>query len=315
MDDILHSSDNKIFSTRTFFQYTMLENLLKEMSFQKYVQYLHSYKKFSGEWIVNYISKKYNNPESLEEFHEDLLSAICEEVQNVLRDETSITSTTISQFFKNLCDKLQTELVIPQNELKVIVFGNTSDVRQFSLDVQSFLTDTKEQILSELKSMRLESILSRVTLKPQAELLRKVIGCGHQCPFCKVPCEAGGGNHKEHFASVHRPQGLGRYRGLNNEKLVPDICTTDVVSEATFQNLDTDGKWHPYKEYRTYYPDWAIQPDSSIQSSDYWKYIFVLFNKEFADEYRAKPADLPSSWRKITKEQALLNLKKIFNVT
>ncbi|XP_075175734.1 up-regulator of cell proliferation-like [Anomaloglossus baeobatrachus] len=315
VDDILEGSDNKIFSTRTFFQYTMLENLMVKMSFQKYVKYLNSYKKFSSQWIGNYISKKYNNPRSLEEFHENILRFITEKVQNVLQDETCLTNTTISGFFKNVCDDLQTELVIPQNELKVVIFGNTADVGKFSSDIQSFLTDTEEQILSELRSMSLESVLSRVTMKPQDELLKKVIGCGHQCPFCKVPCEAGGADHTEHFASIHIPQGLGTYRSIHDEKLVLDICTTAVVSEAEFGNPDTGGKYHPYKEYRKYYPKWCIQPDPSIESSDYWKFIFAQYNKEFAVEFHAKPADLPSVWRKITREQAVLSLKKIFNVT
>ncbi|KAG8547717.1 hypothetical protein GDO81_027696 [Engystomops pustulosus] len=315
VDDILHGPDNKIFNTRTFFQYTILETLLAEMSFQKFVKYIASFKKFSEEWIKNYILKKYNDPSTLEEFYENILSFICKKVQNVLRDETCLTCTTISQLLQNLCDTLQTELVIPQNELKVIVFGNTSDVEQFSVDVQSFLTETEEQILSDLKVMSLESVLSRVTVSPRDELIRKVIGCGHQCPFCKVPCEAGGGNHKQHFASVHRPKGLGKYRWNTNKKLVPDICTTAVVSETKFCNLDTDYKYHPFKEYRTYYPDWSIQPDPSIESSDYWKYIFAQFNKEFAKEYDAISADLPSSWRNISKDQALLSLKKIFNVS
>ncbi|XP_071978955.1 up-regulator of cell proliferation-like [Engystomops pustulosus] len=315
VDDILHGPDNKIFSTRTFFQYTILETLLAEMSFQKFVKYIASFKKFSEEWIKNYILKKYNDPSTLEEFYENILSFICKKVQNVLRDETCLTCTTISQLLQNLCDTLQTELVIPQNELKVIVFGNTSDVEQFSVDVQSFLTETEEQILSDLKAMSLEPVLSRVTVSPRDELIRKVIGCGHQCPFCKVPCEAGGGNHKQHFASVHRPKGLGKYRWNTNKKLVPDICTTAVVSETKFCNLDTDYKYHPFKEYRTYYPDWSIQPDPSIESSDYWKYIFAQFNKEFAKEYDAISADLPSSWRNISKDQALLSLKKIFNVS
>ncbi|KAM3927787.1 up-regulator of cell proliferation-like [Leptodactylus fuscus] len=315
VDDVLHSPDNKIFSSRTFFQYTMLENLLMDMSGQKYVEYLKSYKTFSKGWIINYIFKRYHNPESLEEMNENILRSICEKVQNVLQDETCLTSTTISQLLKNLCDDLQQDLVIPQNEVKVIVFGNTLDVEQFSLDVQTFLEDTEKEILSELRSMSLESVLSRVTLKPQDVLLQKVIGCGHQCPFCKVPCEAGGGDHKEHFASVHRPRGLGRYRYYRNEKLVPEICSTAVVSGATFRNSDTELEWHPYKEYRTIYPDWSIQPDPSIESSDYWKYIFAQFNKMFADEFRAKPADLPAIWKKITKEQALLSLKKLFNVS
>ncbi|XP_040211940.1 up-regulator of cell proliferation-like [Rana temporaria] len=313
VDDILNSSDSITFSSRSFFQCNILEELLEEMSFPKYVKYIQSCKGFSKTWILGYISKKYNSPTTLEKLYQNILSSIKVEIQTVL-EEKCLESQNISSFLENVCGKLRRKLVIPQNEMKVITFYNTAVVEQFSSDVQHFLTETEQQILTELRSLDIESVLSKVLLKPQDELCRKVVGCGKQCPFCKVPCEAGGGDHTEHFSSIHRPQGLGRYRSNTDETLTIDICSTDVVSQGSFSNSDTNQNWHPYKEYRTYYPDWAIQPDPSIESSDYWKYIFVKFNQKFAEEYWAKSAELPKDWKKITKEQALGSLKKVFNM-
>ncbi|XP_077303295.1 interferon-induced very large GTPase 1-like [Lithobates pipiens] len=314
VDDILHSSENIIFSSRSFFQCKMLEKLLEEMSFQKYVEYILSYEKFSESWILSYITKKYKSSAKLNHLCKILVSSITMEIDTVLKDKACIEMPTISSFLEKVCDMLQKELVIPQNEMKVVTFHNTTAVEQFSSDIQHFLTLTEEQILTELGSLDIESVLSKVTLKPQDELFRKVIGCGKQCPFCKVPCEAGGGEHTHHFASIHRSTGLGQYRWHGDDTLITDICTTLVVSTNNFKNSDTEGKWHPYKEYRTYYPDWAIQPDPGIECSDYWKFIFVLFNQQFAEEYKAKPAKLPEDWEKITEVQALNNVMQVFNM-
>ncbi|XP_069840761.1 up-regulator of cell proliferation-like [Dendropsophus ebraccatus] len=314
VDDILGSSDSLTFSSRSFFQCTVLEKLLKENSFKQYVEYINSYEMFSKAWILNYITKKYRNPLNLQTLEKNLLSCIDKVIRRALNDDRCLKSNTAQGLLHQFCEMLKAELVIPQKEMNVITFHNLVNVEQLSADIQQFLKDTETQILSELKTMTIEDVLSKLTLSPQDELFRKVIGCGHQCPFCCVPCEAGGADHKEHFASVHRPQGFGRYHFFYNKKLFTNICSTNVTSEATFENLYTGWEPHPYKEYRTYYPDWAIQPDPSIQSSDYWKYIFAQFNERFAEEYRLQPADLPDDWYLITKEQALSSLKKTFNL-
>ncbi|XP_066433082.1 interferon-induced very large GTPase 1-like [Eleutherodactylus coqui] len=315
VDDILNGSDNQIFKIRSFFQYNLLKNLLDEMSFKKYVEYINRYEMFSKRWILNKLSEIYGNPATLQPLQADLIRSISKDVRDILREDTILNSENIPQFLENVQKKLNEKLVISQTAIKIIAFNNEVDVRQFSSHIQSLLASVEQQVLSELKSMSFESLLSKLTLKPQDELFRQVIGCGHQCPFCKVPCEAGGGDHKEHFASVHRSDGLGRYRYSYSHILTKDICTANVVGTATFRNQKTDWKPHPFKEYRTYYPDWAIQPDPSIESSDYWKYIFAQFNGKFAEEYEAKPAELPDDWQEIKKDVALSSLKKTFNVT
>lgn len=64
-----------------------------------------------------------------------------------------------------------------------------------------------------------------------------------------------------------------------------DICTTSVISDCTFRNSKTGGEWHPYKEYRHIYPDWHITRHRSMEASDYWKYVLMKFNNEFAEAY------------------------------
>ncbi|XP_073491201.1 up-regulator of cell proliferation-like [Aquarana catesbeiana] len=311
VDEILTGSENISFSSRSFFQCTILEELLEDMSFQKYVEYIGSYNNFIKQWILGYITKKIDRTPILETLLVPILSSIDTKIKIALKNAKK---DSVSSFLEQFCELLKTELVIPEKEMKVITFHNSGNVMQLSSEIDHFLTETKQQIQSELRSLDIQSVLSRVTVKPQDELFRKVVGCGKQCPFCGVPCEAGGSDHTNHSASIHRPQGLASYYDEESKKLEIDICTTAVVSNTVFSNLDTEWKDHLYKEYRTYYPDWSIQPDSSIESSDYWKFIFVKFNQEFSEMFGALPAELPDIWKQITREQALHSLKTVFNM-
>ncbi|KAM9305325.1 up-regulator of cell proliferation-like [Gastrophryne carolinensis] len=306
MKDI-NQSDTKTFNSRTCFQGVLLKELLEKMSFEAYVEYILHYERYTKNWILNYIKDKYGNSQILKPLLEQKLSFIKERVQRVLKDTKCLQSPSVSKFLDSMCEMLKSELVFNQSEMNAVTFQNKANGTQFSQDILLFLPDTETQILSELQSMLIGSLLDKVKVNPQVELFRKVVGCEMKCPFCKVPCEAGG---EEHFATFHRPKGLGGYRWEKDGALVSDICSTAVVSDVNFRNSDTGGNWHPYKDYRKYYPKWTIQPEYNKEASDYWKYIFVQYNDQFAKVHDAKPAKLPAGWRNITKANALQSLEK-----
>ncbi|XP_077129920.1 up-regulator of cell proliferation-like [Ranitomeya variabilis] len=314
VNDILTSGDSIQYSSRTFFQYTLLKELLENSDFTQYIKYNNHYETFVKTWIIKYIIDKYKESTSLETIKSNILVSIMRKIRQVLRDPKVRESSSLSQCLKTFCSMLKKDLVIAQNEMKVVIFQNNASPVQFSADIEMFLLGVEIQITTEMKHFTINHILSKASVKPQEELFKKVFGCGKQCPFCKVPCEAGAVNHKEHFASVHRPQGLGTYRCKESQVLSHSICSTDVVGNATFINSDTEWKPCLFKEYRKLYPDWSIQPDTTIGASDYWKFVFNMYNKKFSDYYNAKPAELPEEWSQITQEQALQNLKESFNM-
>nr|DBA18980.1 TPA: hypothetical protein GDO54_014869 [Pyxicephalus adspersus] len=314
VNDILTSGDSIRYSSRTFFQYNLLKELLEDHNFNSYIKYNNHYETFVKKWIIKFITKKYKDSTSLESLKSIILACISRKVRQTLKDQRVPGTSNVSQCLKTFCSILKKDLVIIQNELKVIAFQNNARPVQFLADIEEFLEGVEKEIITEIKHFTIEYVLNKTTLKPQDELFKKVFGCGKQCPFCKVPCEAGAANHKEHFASVHRPQGLGTYRCMESKELSHSICTTDVIGNTTFINSDTDWKPRLYRDYRKVYPDWTIQPDATIGASNYWKYIFKEFNKQFSDYSNAKPADLPKDWYQITKEQALQSLKESFNM-
>ncbi|XP_069812373.1 up-regulator of cell proliferation-like [Dendropsophus ebraccatus] len=312
VNDILNGDDNMKYMSRTFFQLRVLSKLLEDHSFEQYVKYINNYERFVKERILDFIKEHYEDPKDLQLLQSNIISSILRKLREILHNPQVLESGDVAEFLKNLCKMLHKDLVISQEDLKVIVFQNSVPVTQFAAGVESFLSGLREDILSEMRHITIESILDVVILKPEEELFKKVIGCGKQCPFCKVPCEAGSVEHTEHFATVHRPQGLGRYRYVDTNVLCSSLCSTDVVTEKSFRNSDTEWKFHPYKDYREFYPDWMIQPDPSIHASDYWKFIFKEFNAQFAKEYNAKPANLPKDWYNISKDQALESLRESF---
>ncbi|XP_058249824.1 interferon-induced very large GTPase 1-like isoform X1 [Hemibagrus wyckioides] len=315
-DTMLQGKNAFQFSTRSFFQYSLLKELLDDSNCKNYVVYIRFYERFVKDWILKEIKKRFSKGNKLFELEEQHLKGITTEIKEaIIKAQQEINENeSIKAFIQNICRELGKKLVIPNDILEAVMVLNNAKQEQFA----HWLTQSVEEMEGSLKTKfvneDIQSKLKTLKIKPQDELFKRVFGCGKQCPFCKAPCEAGGEAHTHHTASVHRPQGLALYKDKDSQKLVTDICSTDVNTEATFRCLETKHEFHPYKKYREIFPDWHIPADPSIEASDYWKYVMAKFNKEFATEYEAKEADIPSTWSNITKEEAEKSLEECFGI-
>ncbi|KAM7163263.1 up-regulator of cell proliferation-like isoform 2-T2 [Macrochelys suwanniensis] len=314
VDDILSSGQHDEYRNRSLFQFTVLKKLLKYENFDTYIIYINNYERFVKIWVEGHLLDRYSRTARLRHLEKEILSSVVKKVRTALESLSDRRTSTVCDFLDMFCGELQNDLVISKDRLAVVLFKNTANAAQFLAHVQAILPQLEKETLAEFEELKFESKLSNLSVKPQDEIFNFVFGCGQQCPFCKVPCEAGGMDHTEHFATVHRPQGLGQCKNKRTGMLEYSLCSSDVVSNAVFRNSETEEKFHPYKDYRRYYPDWRIQPDPSIDTSDYWKFVFNRFNYKFAKKYNAKPANLPQGWKKITKEQALESLEEAFNI-
>ncbi|XP_077129950.1 up-regulator of cell proliferation-like isoform X3 [Ranitomeya variabilis] len=313
VDSILSSTDGIQFKNPKYFQFNVLKELLEMKNFHNYARYINEHEMYIRNWISEYVVKRYEDSSKLHILIQDLISSICKKIKFALRDPYVKKSPDILTFFDRVCQILSNYLVITQNDIKLVSFQNTVNISQFSSDVELYLNELEEEFMSDMKSVNLESLFN-LKFTPQEELFKIVIGCGKKCPFCRAPCESGGFNHREHFASAHRPKGLAQYTWSDCNTLCNSICTTDVLSNDMFVNPDTGGDGCYYKEYRRIYPEWRIQPDTSIRASDYWKFVLREFNAKFADFYSAEPAEIPDEWKTITQDQALCSLREAYNI-
>ncbi|XP_041840636.1 interferon-induced very large GTPase 1-like [Melanotaenia boesemani] len=302
------------FSTRMSFQYSLLLDLLSDDKFDGLCRYCFSYESYVKEKILQQVKKHFSNSSATFKFEDRRLQSMINSINDAIKHTKTKKCGDLKTFVEEMCKELGDKLVISQDALGAFMILNNADQDQFAHWLTVSVEDMAETLRKKFKNTTFETKLKRLHVNPQNELFNRVVGCGKQCPFCKVPCDAGGGAHTSHFASLHRPEGLGEYRFTTTGKLVTDICTSSVLSDNRFSCSATKGKYHPYKNYKEIFPDWNIPPDSSLEASDYWKYVMAKYNKDFAKAYGAEPADIPDCWRKITKEQAKQSLKESFTI-
>ncbi|XP_031436420.1 interferon-induced very large GTPase 1-like [Clupea harengus] len=304
------------YSTRPNLLYDLLKQLLHEDSFPKYKEYTRSYETFVKNWIKEQIITKMLSGEQMQQLETELLH---ETVKRITATITSISKDMdIEEFIRQFCSDLEDQLVFPRDALDDFWILINAKTDQFVINLKEFIEGMESHLTEGYANKtgisHITEIITHLPSKPHELLFTRLCGCGEQCPFCGTPCEAGGDNHKEHFSSMHRPEAFAQYRWNTSKKLVIDICTTLVISDTKFKNSKTGDKWHPYKEYRDIYPDWQITGDSSMEASDYWKYVLMKFNNELAEAYNALPADIPEAWKTLTAEGALRSLRESFNM-
>uniref|UniRef100_A0A3B5QA47 VLIG-type G domain-containing protein n=1 Tax=Xiphophorus maculatus TaxID=8083 RepID=A0A3B5QA47_XIPMA len=302
------------FSTRMSFQYSILLDLISKGEFVSFKEYNCSYESYVKSWTSKRIKEHFSSGLIICELEDKHLKSCINHINAAIKKATAENTDSLRTFVVKICTELRDKLVISQDALDAFMVLNKSDQEQFIHWLSKCVEEMTEALREKFKSTELETKLSVLHMKPENELFTRVIGCGKLCPFCKISCDAGGEDHTQHFANLHRPNGLGRYRFVSTGKLVTDICSSLVISDSRFRCSDTKGEYHPYKEYREIYPDWNIPPDVSLEASDYWKYVMATYNEKFAKAYHAEPADIPDAWKEITKEQAVESLKKSFNI-
>ncbi|XP_041635958.1 up-regulator of cell proliferation-like [Cheilinus undulatus] len=303
------------FRTRMFFQYSVLLDLLSKDNFDHYLNYICSYRQFVKKWIHDEMFKLLTNESDIiSEFEEQHLRSSIRSINEAIRTAQAKKSGNLQRLIQDIRQELGEKLVISEDALGPFMILKKVKQEQFAQQLTVFVKDMEEALRKQFKNTKIKTKLSNLHVKPENELFQSVVGCGQQCPFCKAPCEAGGPEHKEHQTSMHRPDGLGSYRWTQTKKLGTDICTSMVCSDISFRCKETNDEPHPYKEYIKIYPEWRIAPDTSLQASDYWKYVLNRFNREFAEAYDAEPAEIPDTWEEITEEKAKESLKKSFNV-
>ncbi|XP_071334005.1 interferon-induced very large GTPase 1-like [Trachinotus anak] len=301
------------FSTRMSFQYSILLDLFSKNNFENYLSYIHSYEKYVNKWILDQIVTHFSNGAKMYEFEDRHLKSGINSINDAINKAKMKKSGNLKTFVEDICKELGDKLVISQDALGAFMILNNANQEQFAHWLTVSVNEMEQALREDLKKTNIEAKMKHLHVKPQNELFTRVIGCGKQCPFCKTPCEAGGKAHNEHWASLHRPEGLGRYMWKETENLVTDICSSSVISDTHFRCNATKNERHPYKRYKEIFPDWNIPPDVSLQASDYWKYVLAKFNSKFAEAYKAKPADIPSTWKNITLKQAKESLREAFH--
>ncbi|KAF3832272.1 hypothetical protein F7725_025937 [Dissostichus mawsoni] len=219
VDKVLAGRHSAEYSSRNFFQYNSQKELLQKEDFQSFVKFICNYEIYVKDLIFQDILQEMSENKTWFELKKKNLKVIVNKIKDATekaskgRDGVLLPDNkeSITELIKNMRTFLTKDILISEEAEKSTLFQIQSTCHPFKESLVKSLSEMDEQLQEEFsKSKDIAETVNKLPTKPQDELFDRVFGCGQQCPFCKVPCEAGGKDH-EHVASVHRPQGLGRY--------------------------------------------------------------------------------------------------------
>uniref|UniRef100_A0A673W3K6 Fibronectin-like n=1 Tax=Salmo trutta TaxID=8032 RepID=A0A673W3K6_SALTR len=311
-----------VFGKRSSFQFSMLKNLLSK-DFPTFLRYTDYYEGFAFEFILNniveYLRKSSRGDKDisiitnmevqhLKTISRQIKKAVEKSLQTVSDrpDEDGEGDQNLNQFTQDLRSELSSVLVIPTDTTGMT--SKTKDGNFKTIEFSDMLLSSVEEMESRLsdefhKDHDVLKKLASLPDPPQEKLFIRVFGCGRCCPTCKAPCDVEGESHRRHSALIHRPNGLGWYKLKGTGKLETEICSESLYS---MYKRKLNASFNHANKCR-----WTLQLGNS-QATDYWKFLFVKHNEEYAELHHALPADLPGDWSSITREQALKSLIETF---
>ncbi|XP_009807062.2 interferon-induced very large GTPase 1-like [Gavia stellata] len=302
---------------RSSLEVCILRHMAEEQNFENFREYLDCPQDFLQRYIETRVEAYcLDKNRRLEKFLDDSLTHYYEKIQSAVSASTTVVkdrkdrNDKISLWLDEFCSELEEVLNLPRRDLKGIEHQEVTDIEFLNNAMTEALAPLKDHLREEFASADMSSF----ERQPHTILAEQFAGCWERCPFCGAVCTNTMQNHDGHHQLVfHRPQVLMGYKWHKTDNLVIDICSSSVASDCLFR-IDGD-TWIPYKRYRDAgrpYSTWNIPSDPSMQA--YWKWFVFHFRTELENRYNGKfhgKGEIPASWKKITKQEALDELAKL----
>ena len=315
------------FSSKIALKVKILKDLHEKENFESYMVYVTDVKRYlQGRiefYTIEFCDKIVSNRSTrLQITAKEEVTRLVSIIENKLTymDETDIYKW-MSAFCKD--EDIRSELGASLEAVDLLTgYDSLQDLNceNFKTQIKIGLKELEKKLHSSFNRIKCRSEMANWKDKPH-DLLRKLIGCTAQCPFCGEQCDLIEPDHIEnggpkHTISVHRSNCLRGWHLPDTKLMVTGFCPAYISGQEkykSFQTSSTEYESHPYMEYQEVYPDWSIVPDVSSKDSLYWK-LFVGKNiDKIADHYNLKAPTVPSDWANIQWEDVVKNFKELYN--
>ena len=304
------------FATKKALKARILSDLAELRSFDDYAMYLTDVKYSVQAWVMLYTEQHCRQSQGrktrLTQLAESELGRLVVLISDAAKKVTdSSPKAGIEQWLVRFHSELMTKLSLDLREMQEVV-GDLKDLMIF--------TEELCKRLANLNIKQFESLydMDKWDEQPHDILIKTLVGCCEQCPFCFEQCELTNPNHSgvKHSVNIHRPHCLGGRKYADTGEMVLNTCNTQVESEGEFGYTDAHGTehYHPRKRYQDIYPTWTISPDSSLEAASYWKWFVANYMTEIADHFGIKTTEVPPSWRALTRERVVEELKGLYKL-
>ncbi|XP_071810644.1 interferon-induced very large GTPase 1-like [Apostichopus japonicus] len=314
-------------------KFAMFGNILEDMAqredFSSYSSFLFDLEKFLEKWSLNKIAEVCAREQGDLSFLHHLVERKVVDIQGKLLECISTCNSSLlevpddrkpfHEWVKQFCQDTKRRipnLHLPDDDMKNLLLFDVKDLGFFSEEVRKYVAD--QLTVDMLKRFTLpkpgqvdvtEQVLLKLPDKPHLAIMKHVTGCTEQCPICHVPCDNMTRQHEKHRAELHYPEGVIGCATGPHGRLVCSICTSIVTTDETYY----DGRnYKKYKNHQKDFPNWIIQPIQNDSPIKYWQWVMNRFNEDFAQLYGHREAKLPHGWTKITKQEAIEDLRQAY---
>lgn len=297
-------------------------DLANDGNFERYMSFIKEPASFARKWVSDFMYEEIFHIKTDGVHHYGVFArSQTQKIFEVLSRGISQTSQIlkleecldISKWVETLTGILQESDILPltKEHFVHVLDRHVSDPVNFKrviLDEMGKVEQLINKTFAEVKSTNVKWRTDVVSL-----IMDKLWGCEEKCMFCSEPCKNTDKAHGDfdvlHHCIQHRPQGINGFHRIIDRSLVVDFCNVLIQGDVGYFISDSDvitGIARKYKEYKTHYPNWDIQP--TYDTSKYWMYVMCTYQHKLKDFYRLKLPHIPSSWNDITLEDALNSL-------
>uniref|UniRef100_A0A672ZPU8 VLIG-type G domain-containing protein n=1 Tax=Sphaeramia orbicularis TaxID=375764 RepID=A0A672ZPU8_9TELE len=294
----------------------VLKSLAEKEIFKDYITYIYQPRRHVESFIKNEVNKYIYKDHR-------------EKAQNTLKKNVDDIKNQISQALFVATEEVKTH----QGDLEIWLqkfSSSLTDVLAFSSICSENFTDVKDfdflktridkiliPVFEDIKKLSLDK-MKEFREQPDQILIEQLCDCCWEtCLFCTAVCTNTVKDHSpdKHSVPFHRPSGISGMHVRGTKKLCVNFCTTNVASDCKFYPRHDSEELIPYKMYQTAggkFETWLITAGGSNLA--YWKWFLCRFQEELEEHYQKKfkgEGEIPSDWRKYTKEAAIESLDEM----
>ncbi|XP_062329145.1 interferon-induced very large GTPase 1 [Osmerus eperlanus] len=320
LEEMMSGDDGQQYKSPQSFNLRLLEELLEEDCFESFLEYILSYDSFCLKRLQARVQAHLSRSAILEEWWQRRLGEVVGKMALAVSQTSDVFGRGLSDtklLLEKVCLTLEAdgEVEVSREGLEGPLFHITTNWDRFVTCLMEAVAEMRLALSQEFsKTIKVVQFLQALPVPPHDRLLHRVRGCQEQCPFCRAPCEMGVDEHTVHRTPLHRPEGLLAY--TSNNCLSHSDCPCNMAGDNQVLNKDTQFQTRPSEEHQSLYPEEIIpeeEPDIQAPSpSTYWRYVMARFNSRFAGEFKSEPAQLPQGWDKISRQEALDSLRRIY---
>ncbi|PAA62763.1 hypothetical protein BOX15_Mlig027448g1, partial [Macrostomum lignano] len=327
---------NEIGRTKYQLIVRMLTDMAQRDDAESILEYVRDSHTTALKWLTQFINRQLfqRTSDGNSVFSGHLESSLIAPIIAVTEEAARVAATrctSLTVWVDEFCKEIKKEFVVLSRHLQhVCTFESTVKVEDMLKHFLGGLGDLKSSLVKHFASMDESTVRWHGDSTLYSDVLQSLWGCKERCPFCSEPCCKSQENHHEkdgspHCCIQHRPHGVNGVCYIGTDQLKFENCECLTCSGDRFSCLickrrgkqtpncrgdDSEQEvYHPYKEYKKYFPEWEIDPDAGNDSAKFWHWFSWTFKDKLQAKHRKGIEQLPPTWALISKKEAIDSLR------